>query len=202
MIERDSRRSDLVARVKTDLCVSCGICAGSCSPMGVGPPGRTGRDQVAAVRDFLGRPERQKGEIVAICCEHGAWEFADDLAAAGSVPYAVDCGGNLHTSVIEFLLRDGAGGVIVLACPPRDCWHREGARWLEERVYRAREAELQPRVDRARVRIISAGSRERVEAVAALRAFAAEVALLSPASGRASDILEDKCEPARAGGRS
>ena len=202
MIERDSRRSDLVARVTPDLCVSCGICAGSCSPMGVGPPGRTGRDQMAAVRDFLGRPERKRGEIVVICCDHGAGAFASDLAAAGGVPYSVDCGGNLHTSVIEFLLRDGAGGVMVLACPPRDCWHREGTRWLVERVYHAREAELQPRVDRARVRIINVGSRERAEAIAALRAFTADVALLSPATARESEIPDDKCEPAAVRGRS
>ncbi|NIP82298.1 MAG: hydrogenase iron-sulfur subunit, partial [Gemmatimonadetes bacterium] len=54
----------------------------------------------------------------------------------------------LHTSVIEYLVRAGAGGVMVVACPPRDCWNREGVTWLEERVYNEREAELKDRVDR------------------------------------------------------
>ncbi|NIP83640.1 MAG: 4Fe-4S dicluster domain-containing protein, partial [Gemmatimonadetes bacterium] len=45
--EGDEGRSALVARVDPSLCVSCGICAGSCAPMGVGPAGRTGRDQLA-----------------------------------------------------------------------------------------------------------------------------------------------------------
>lgn len=198
MVERESRRSDLVARVDPDLCVSCGICAGSCPPMGVGPPGRAGRDQIALVREFLASPERRVGEIVAICCTRGAGEFAGDLAAAGSVPYPVDCGGNLHTSIIELLLRGGAAGVIVLACPPRDCWHREGPKWLDQRVYHEREAELQARVERARVRIEGVNARERTQAIQALRRFVADVAVVAPPAGDSPEI-ETTCEPTLAG---
>jgi coenzyme F420-reducing hydrogenase delta subunit/NAD-dependent dihydropyrimidine dehydrogenase PreA subunit len=182
MIERDSRRSTLVARVEPSLCVSCGICAGSCPPMGVGPPGRTGRDQLTRVRDFVSAPVRRPGEIVVICCDHGAANFAADLQAAGGVPYPIDCAGNLHTSAIELLLRGGIEGVLVLACPPRDCRHREGAHWLEQRVYHAREAELQARVSRARVRIANVNGGDRRHAVEALRTFSAEVqSLRAPA---------------------
>lgn len=198
MYARESRRSDLVARVDPDLCVSCGICAGSCPPMGVGPPGRTGRDQMAAVREFLARPERRAGEIVAICCRRGAGAYAADLAAAGGVPYPVDCGGNLHTSIIEMLLREGAAGVIVLACPPRDCWHREGPKWLDQRVYHEREAELQARVDRARVRIVGVNSWESTLAIAALRQFAADVDALAPPA-QDMPAIETTCEPSLAG---
>jgi Pyruvate/2-oxoacid:ferredoxin oxidoreductase delta subunit/coenzyme F420-reducing hydrogenase delta subunit len=178
MVERDSRRSPLVARVDPALCVSCGICAGSCPPMGVGPPGRSGRDQLAQVRGFLSAPGRRPGEIVVVCCEHGAGAYASDLRAAGAAPYPIDCAGNLHTSVIEHLLRGAVDGVLVLACPPRDCWHREGTRWLDERVYQAREAELQPRVNRARVRIANVNAGDRGGALAALRRFAADVKAL------------------------
>lgn len=196
MIERTSRRSELVARVDPALCVSCGICAGSCAPMGVGPPGRSGRDQVSHVQAFLAAPDRRAGEVVVICCDHGAGGFAPTLAAEGAAMYPVDCAGNLHTSVIEILLRGGAGGVLVLACPPRDCRNREGPRWLVERVYHDREAELQARVDRARVRIGHANARERQRAVAALRAFAAEVATRGvPIANRALEA-DTACEPA------
>jgi ferredoxin/coenzyme F420-reducing hydrogenase delta subunit len=198
MVPRDSRRSDVVARVNPDLCVSCGICAGSCPPMGVGPPGRTGRDQLVEVRRFLATPGHREGEIVVICCERGAGAYASDLAAAGGIPYLVGCGGNLHTSVIELLLREGAGGVMVMPCPPRDCWHREGARWLDERVYHDREAELQPRVERARVRIVNAAARERGQSTAALRAFAAEVARLNRTDEGDIGMIEVRCEPAGA----
>jgi Pyruvate/2-oxoacid:ferredoxin oxidoreductase delta subunit/coenzyme F420-reducing hydrogenase delta subunit len=175
MVERDSRRSVLVAHVDPNLCVSCGICAGSCPPMGVGPPGRTGRDQLGQVRDFLTEPARRSGEIVVVCCGHGAANFATDLRAAGGVPYPIDCAGNLHTSAIELLLRGGAEGVLVLACPPRDCRNREGAHWLEQRVHHGREAELQARVNRARVRIANVNGADRGHAVELLRAFAADV---------------------------
>ena len=84
------------------------------------------------------------------------------------------------TSVVEMLLRQGAGGVHVLSCPPRDCYFREGARWLEQRLWHDREAELQPRVDRRRVRASGAGVGEVADAAAAVAAFVAEVKALHP----------------------
>jgi ferredoxin/coenzyme F420-reducing hydrogenase delta subunit len=196
MVERTSRRSGLVARVDPALCVSCGICAGSCPPMGVGPLGRTGRDQLAAVRDFLGESARRPGEIVAVSCDHGAGALTADVAAAGGVPYAVDCAGNLHTSVIELLLRGGAGGVLVLACPPRDCRNREGARWLTERVYSAREAELQPRVDRNRVEVAHVSAGERTRAIEVVQRFGARIAALRTPAIDTSAEPDVECEPA------
>ncbi len=199
MIARANRPAELVARVDPALCVSCGLCAGSCAPMGVGPAGRTGRDQIARVQAFLASTSRRPGEIVVISCDHGAGMHAPALAAAGAAVYPVDCAGSLHTSVIELLLRGGAGGVLVLACPPRDCWHREGPRWLVERVYHEREAELQARVDRARVRVAHVSAGERRLALAALRGFAAEVSRLEPPRvGRAKNVepVCDRLEPA------
>lgn len=201
MVARTGPRSDLVAQVDPALCVSCGICAGSCPPMGVGPPGRTGRDQLAEVRRFLTSPLHRRGELVVICCSRGAGAYAADVAAAGGVPYQVDCAGNLHTSVIELLLRGGTAGVLVLACPPRDCWNREGPRWLGARVYRGREAELQERVDRRRVRITEANAAERTAGVNLVAAFAAEIALLAaPDSDSVLDV-DTECEPAASGTR-
>jgi Pyruvate/2-oxoacid:ferredoxin oxidoreductase delta subunit/coenzyme F420-reducing hydrogenase delta subunit len=188
MVERTGPRTDLVARVSPDLCVSCGICAGSCAPMGIGPPGRTGRDQLAEVRRFMAAPERRTGEIVVVCCEHGAGALASTLTSAGAVPYPIDCAGNLHSSVVELLVRGGSGGVLVASCPPRDCWNREGPKWLHERIYEGRAAELQARVPRARVAIATLDSRDRSGAVATVQALAAQVASLGvPAVDDAAD---------------
>jgi coenzyme F420-reducing hydrogenase delta subunit/NAD-dependent dihydropyrimidine dehydrogenase PreA subunit len=202
MIKRTDNRPTLVASVDPSLCVSCGICAGSCAPMGVGPPGRTGRDQIAQVQAFLAAPERRHGEIVAICCEHGAAQYRSSLAAEGAATCAVDCAGNLHTSVIEMLLRGGGGGVLVLPCPPRDCWNREGPKWLNERLYHEREAELQSRVDRARVRAVHVTAGDRGQAVAALRDFSADLSRLTSSGIDRSVEINAKCEPAEAGARS
>jgi coenzyme F420-reducing hydrogenase delta subunit/Pyruvate/2-oxoacid:ferredoxin oxidoreductase delta subunit len=198
MVERHDGRTTLVAHVDESRCVSCGICAGSCPPMGVGPPGRTGRDQLAQVREFLDTARPADGAVVAVVCQHAAGTFAARIAAAGASPYPVTCAGNMHTSVIEMLLRGGAGGVLVLACPPRDCWHREGAHWLVQRMYHEREAELQGRVDRARVRLVSVNSGEHTRALEALAVFAAEVRALEVARPETDIEVSGECAAAPA----
>jgi len=199
MLPRTDGRADEVARVSPDLCVSCGICAGSCAPMGVGPPGRTGRDQLSRVRAFIGRPERQSGEVVVICCERGAGQYRSDLEAEGAALYPVDCAGSLHTSVIELLVRSGSAGVLTLACPPRDCWNREGPHWLSERVYHDREAELQARVDRRRVKIAFANASEPGAARSALREFRAQLAAAGVQATESAVAIDMECEPVPVG---
>jgi coenzyme F420-reducing hydrogenase delta subunit/Pyruvate/2-oxoacid:ferredoxin oxidoreductase delta subunit len=175
MVARGGSRPAL-AEVDPDLCVSCGICAASCAPMGVGPPGRTGRDQLVVARAFLASPARRPGEVVVVGCTQAVGPAATYTAAA---LYAVSCAGNVHTSVIELLLRGGSGGVLVLTCPPRDCWNREGPQWLAERVHLGREAELQARVDRARVRIAEVSVAEPARARRIVADFVADIAALS-----------------------
>ena len=194
MRDRTGPRMGLVAHVNPSLCVSCGICAGSCPPMGVGPPGRTGRDQLARAREFLAQ-RSLSGRVVVIGCHQGAGAFASEIEAAGGVPYGVNCAGSLHTSVIEAFVREGAGGVLVFACPPRDCWNREGPRWLVERVYHDREAELQARVDRSRVRIAYANAAERAQVLNALRQFADDIAALGAPPAEEGTEIDLECEP-------
>jgi len=106
----------------------------------------------------------------------------------------VTCAGNLHSSVVEFLLRAGAGGVVVASCPPRDCWNREGPKWLEQRLYHEREAELQERVDRRRVRLVHAALREREAVLAAVRALQVDLVKLELARGDATIDIVRECE--------
>jgi len=195
MVERPGSRPGL-ASVDPSLCVSCGICSGSCAPMGVGPPGRTGRDQLAAARAFLGRAGRRQGEIVVIGCQNAAGRWPA-TAWAGAVPYPVTCAGNLHSSVIEVLLRGGCDGVLVVTCPPRDCWHREGPRWLTERVYHGREAELQERVDRARVRVVHIGAGEVHRGRDVVTEFVEEIRRLADRATAAADPPDVECRSAR-----
>ena len=184
MIPRDDGRDYLLAAVDPALCVSCGICAGSCAPMGVGPPERTGRDQLALVRSlteglFSPEPgpvqaEGPEPEVVIISCDRSAAK-AKASPIHGSTVFPVSCAGNLHSSTVEYLIRSGAAGVLVCACPPRDCWNREGPIWLEERLFHDREAELKSRVDKARVRVVYAGAAEQGTLARALAAFRADL---------------------------
>jgi coenzyme F420-reducing hydrogenase delta subunit len=164
--------------------------------MGVGPPGRTGRSQLELVREFLADPTRQAGELVAIACSHGAGALGPVLKRERATLYPVDCAGNLHTSVIELLVRSGVGGVLVLACRPRDCRNREGPRWLSARVNDGREAELQPRVDRRRVALATASMGEPLEIAVAVRALRATVLELDRPSPEARPEPDLTCEPA------
>jgi ferredoxin len=192
MVARTDGRAGLVALVDPGLCVSCGICAGSCAPMGVGPPGRTGRDQLADVRVFIERERPGPSDVVVVGCDRGV--VGSSREVDGAAVYPVTCAGNLHTSVVEYLVRAGAGGVLIAACPERDCWSREGPRWLEARLYHDREAELKARVDRRRVRVIHGARGERSELSARLAAFRRDVALLdSPFRETAIDLIAE-CE--------
>ena len=197
MRPRDDARPTLVAHVDPELCVSCGICAGSCAPMGVGPEQRTGRAQVAAVRALARAVLPAAGEepVVAVCCENAAPSHLEALRREGAVPYPVPCTGNLHSSVVELALRGGAAGVIVFSCPPRDCRGREGPRWLEERLFHDREAELQPRVDRRRVATATVVVGDLAGTLAAYRDFRARLVPLGP--GTLGDVgeMDVACDP-------
>lgn len=194
MVPRSDGRDGYVARVDPSLCVSCGICAASCAPMGVGPVGRTGRDQLADAKAFTSRVAPEAGGIALVACDRGAGGIATGPTFLGAPVLAVSCAGTLHTSVVEYLVRAGWGGVLVVSCPPRDCWNREGVTWLEERIYHGREAELKERVDRRRVRIAYAGEGEPLRVAAALQAYRRDVADLEAASADQDIVLEAVCE--------
>jgi hypothetical protein len=91
-------------------------------------------------------------------------------------------------------VRSGAPGVVVCACPPRDCVSREGPKWLIERLFNDREAELQPRVDRRRVKVMTLAPGSAREALGEFDAIAAGFAALdAPAAELAEPELE--CDP-------
>lgn len=193
MVPRNDGRAQLVARIDAARCVSCGICAGSCAPMGVGPPGHTGRDQLAGVRALIAGGTVQ-GRLVAFACHHGAATVRPTLEGLGVEVIPVECVGNLHTSAIEFVVRAGARCALVLTCPPRDCWSREGPRWLGERIYAEREAELQERVDRRRVRIEEVAAHEPAAVRAIVARLETELAALGQPAPEAAIELETECE--------
>ncbi len=193
MVPRTDGRPYLLAQVDPTLCTSCGICAGSCAPMGVGPPGRTGRDQIQRVAAYAAARPLGPRDVVVITCRSGGGGIGGLESFEGAPIYTVNCAGNLHTSVVEYLVRAGAGGVMVVTCPPRDCWNREGPVWAEQRLFHEREAELQPRVDKARVKLVHAAEAERTLVVAALAAFRAEVAALEESRAESGIELEREC---------
>lgn len=192
MLAREGARSEFVARVNPARCVSCGICAGSCAPMGVGPANRTGRDQLARLRERVPRGSIGDLEIVVVACDRGVGERVAAATPDGVQMHRVGCTGNLHSSSIEWFINAGAAGVFVASCPPRDCWNREGPRWTEARLFARREAELQSRVDPRRVALVplAVGEWGRIEDEIAR--FAARLKTLG--SGSVGDEMDEERE--------
>jgi len=190
MVQRDDGRDTLVGLVDPAKCVSCGICAGSCAPMGVRPPGRTGRDQLAQVKAFVSENRPAAGDVVVVGCTYGA----AGKGVSGAAVFPASCVGNLHTSVIEYLVRAGAGGVLVVTCPPRDCRGREGVKWFGERLNNGREAELQERVDRRRIAVACAGAGEARVLRDEVRRFASRVRAMDAALGEGEIDVEVECK--------
>jgi ferredoxin len=188
-------RAERVAQVDPARCVSCGICAGSCAPMAVGPPGRSGRDQLARARAWLREHPEATGDVLVIACARSV----PPARQPGARCYPVDCAGNLHSSVVELYVRSGVPGVLVASCPPRDCAGREGPRWLEARLFAGREAELQERVDRRRVRVVFASSGEAGALREALERFRADLGAHGRADAEADVDLLLECERGAAG---
>lgn len=199
MVARSDGRAEVVAKVDPDRCVSCGLCAGSCAPMSVGPPGRTGRDQLAEARRRLGTGAGER-RIVVFACEQGAARARPALEALGGAVMPVPCVGNLHTSTVEFAVRRGGAGALILTCPARDCWSREGPKWLDQRLYHDREAELKARVDRRRILVVEAAAYDEAAAVAAFQRLAAALAALETAAVEAEVPVDPTCAASAAGG--
>jgi ferredoxin/coenzyme F420-reducing hydrogenase delta subunit len=154
MVARDDGRAGFVARVHTALCTSCGVCVGSCPPMAISALGGSGQDQLAEVRSFLAREAPGASDVVIVGC---TWSAArDEAARSGAKLLSVPCVGAMHSSTVEFLLKGGAGGVLVVGCAEHDGRTREGVTWTIERLFAGRRADLKERVDRRRLRLVQA----------------------------------------------
>jgi coenzyme F420-reducing hydrogenase delta subunit len=140
--------------------------------MAIGPPPRTGRLQLQASHAGLAGQSDLPGKVVVLVCAHNDLRLDAQCTEHPEILLRpINCSGALHTSVIEQLLRLGARGVGIVSCPGRNCVNREGPKWLFERVYNDREAELPRRVDRDQICLLSAAAGERLMVWQELAAF-------------------------------
>jgi ferredoxin/coenzyme F420-reducing hydrogenase delta subunit len=198
MVPRSDDRDTLVARVKTELCTSCGICVGSCPPMSISALGGSGREQLAAVREFLANEKPGANDIVMIGC---SWSAASvEAARCGAKLLSVECVGSMHSSAVESLLRGGAGGVLVVGCAEHDGRTREGVTWTQQRLFDGRKADLKERVERRRIRLVEATLGEQVRLHAAVTSFRAEIEALAASSDRQARTAGGRTDEARNAG--
>ena len=123
-----------------------------------------------------------------LACRNGAAAHPEQLALPGVELYPTGCSGSVHTSVLELLIRRGIGGVFVLSCPPRNCYFREGPKWLEARLEHGRDAALHPRVDRRRVAFASLSATEGAAIRSALADFRGVISALATTAEAEPDL--------------
>jgi len=163
----DGRAHKQEVVIEPDLCVSCGICAGSCpsaTPFRKSEDLSTGiqlpqfsfrrlRDEMDTALSEL----RGDARIIVYGCDHAA--TVKQLRGGDVAALSLECTGMLPPSLIDYALRDRkADGVLVTGCCEGDCLHRLGNTWMEQRVNGERPPQLRGRVDRDRVRVRWASS--------------------------------------------
>ncbi len=157
----DQRGFQMQAQVRPSLCVACGICVGSCpssSPFRRRRPLTTGIDLPdyrldQFKQDVLPVAGRPAARLLIIGCEHGGWIEQPGQPERRVV--RLPCLGLIPPAMLDYALRvAGYHGVVMAGCSEFDCYHRHGARWLGERIARARWPSLRERVPRERLSTI------------------------------------------------
>ena len=154
----DGRNFELEALVNEDLCVSCGICTGSCpssSPFRARDPLTTGIELPDFTMDMIRKgvapaPNVTKPPIIVFGCDHSV--PMGDIRMEGVETLSLPCTGTLPPSLIDHALRvDGYAGVVITGCDACDCHHRLGDTWTEQRIARSRPPSLRGSVPRDRI---------------------------------------------------
>ena len=141
MIPRtDGARPKFQADIDSDLCVSCGVCIGSCP------------DNALTFADIPLNPlwkitlrevTKNKNIKVVFTCErhalHGAEKHFGD---PNTYIVPLTCVAMANPNLVAQALETGASAVQFIGCPPEDCANREGNLWLNERVTGARLPKL------------------------------------------------------------
>ncbi len=164
-------RHPLRANVLPDLCVSCGLCAGSCSSLAVGPEARTARHQLAAARELLAAtPDAGQTTLVVVCGNDGplAARVRARFGADGAIRcLEVDCAGTLHPGTVSYLATHFAR-VLIVSCPPQNCVHREGATLADARILLERKPAIPGRIAQQAVRLMHCSPAEWPRLVSAI----------------------------------
>ena len=164
----------LLAQVQPDLCVSCGLCTGSCASLAIGPPGRSARDQLAGARRFMAELPDASQQMLLVACQHNGGlsqrlrsRYAADRAAT---LFEVDCAGSLHPGTVSYLGRRFAG-TLIMACPSQNCVYREGTTLAEARIVGERRPAVPGQIARLPVRVLQATTGEWAKAATAIDAL-------------------------------
>jgi Pyruvate/2-oxoacid:ferredoxin oxidoreductase delta subunit/coenzyme F420-reducing hydrogenase delta subunit len=142
------KKSEFVANIDHSICVSCGICVGSCDPIAIDYPNLSSWEIRRKLDDWLDKDQTLEGQNVAFICGNSAGSsltIDPDTGLCKEMPgYLVctlPCAGWIHPTLIERSLKKGADGVLVMGCES-DPNFRLGADWMGERIEGERHPEF------------------------------------------------------------
>ncbi len=168
---RDGRR--LLAEVNPAFCVSCGVCVASCDDEAIGPSDRQAGPERARWRSFV--PSTAVGSVGIVACSRNR-ELCRRLEARGMpAPFAVDCIGALHHSLVVDALQRYQG-LLILGCPAEACENRVGPAVCAERLSRTRVPFLPKNIDPDRIVFAALSDAELGETEAHFRVLKARFA--------------------------
>ncbi len=158
----DGARYEHEVAVNPDLCGACGICAGACPASNPFRSARrtlkTGIDMPQQTVDEMRRQTREAiaslggdTNILLYGCQHGL--DVTRLSRPNTAGIKLICSGMLPPTLIEYALKQGAAGVMVVGCRENDCYFRFGNRWLKQRFAGERKPTLRSRAERERIRV-------------------------------------------------
>jgi len=148
-----------IAVAKPELCVSCGICLGSCSTLAIYMGDTPSETLWHEAQHRLIQNDQMAVKIVFACERHAAQtgliyqqekthhQIPGETAHVETIP--VLCAGMVHPDLTARVLDAGAAEVEVIGCPGDDCANREGSLWLAQRLTRQRSPKLKPTLTKA-----------------------------------------------------
>ncbi len=190
----DGARFEHEVAVNPSLCGACGICAGSCpasNPFRMAREQlRTGIDMPQFSADEMRRRTREAigemhGEvrILVYGCEHGL--DVTRLQRDDTRGIRLICSGMLPPTLVEYALKQGADGVMVVGCRQNDCYFRFGNRWLLARFAGTRKPAQRGRAERNRHRVHGGAEPDRNDVARDLDDFRRHFGALTESTGAA-----------------